>query len=339
MIETTKKSIRVAFCDFYEGFDYKKFYLYNILKKYYDVIIDSEKPQYLIYSCYSSQFLRFKDCIRIFWTGEPVVPNFNFCDYSISFTRETFGGRNLFLPLSIWRIITSAENESDKVCVPPHNRKFCSFVYSNETFGEGAIYRKQFCKELMKQYKHVDCAGRVLHNFDSPQLSARNNEKNWHKSKIEYLSGYKFNIAFENSNSDGYITEKLVDPFMANSVPIYWGSEGNILPFSKNALICANDFSNLNDLIKYVKYVDEHDEVYNEILKNNPLNHESFTTYKEEIENFIINIIEKGKYYYKSGLKLDPLHRVSDIAILPDTTLLFLRRVLRGYNLFHNIFK
>ncbi|MDO5463807.1 MAG: glycosyltransferase family 10 [Akkermansia sp.] len=326
---TQMKTIRVAFCDFYEGFEYSNFLLYKILTNHYNVIIDQENPDYLIYSCYSSQFLRYNNCIKIFWTGEPVIPNFNFCDYAISFTRETFGGRNLFFPLAVYRLVSTDIDDSVFLLKNPEKRKFCSFVYSNDTAGEGAIYRKKFCERLMESYKRVDCAGRVLHNCDDDLLSGRFDEKNWHQSKILFLSKYKFNIAFENSNIDGYLTEKIVDPFFANTVPIYWGSEGNVSPFPKEAMICANDFEDMSALIDYIKYVDTHDVVYNELLRKNPLNNGKFDAYLDLLENYIVDIVEKGKQYDKDVLNCDPLNRVREFAVLSVPALRCMKRILR----------
>ena len=43
------------------------------------------------------------------------------------------------------------------------------------------------------------------------------------KNKIDYLSNYKFSIAMENSDGDGYLSEKIVDSFLAGTIPIYYG--------------------------------------------------------------------------------------------------------------------
>lgn len=333
------KTVRVAFCDFYEGFDYSNFFLYNILCKYYDVVIDQQTPEFLIYSCYSSQFLKYHNCIKLFWTGEPVVPNFNFCDYSISFTRESFSGRNLFFPLAVSRLITTKLEDSFFQLAAPEKRKFCSFVYSNATNGSGAVYRKEFCELLMKSYRHVDCAGRVLHNCDDPLLSERCDERAWHRSKIHYLSQYKFNIAFENSNIDGYLTEKIVDPFFANTVPIYWGSEGVVAPFPKDAMICANDFDSMSSLIEYIEYVDTHDEIYCELLRKNPLNNVTVDYYLEELERYIVNIVENGKSFTKDTLNYDPLTRVKEFAVLTPLALSRMKRIQKALARFFSLYR
>ena len=41
--------------------------------------------------------------------------------------------------------------------------------------------------------------------------------------KQKTLSQYTFVLAFENSDSDGYITEKIVQALLAGTIPLYWG--------------------------------------------------------------------------------------------------------------------
>ena len=43
------------------------------------------------------------------------------------------------------------------------------------------------------------------------------------KNKIKFLSSYKFSISMENSNGDGYVSEKIIDSLIAGTIPIYYG--------------------------------------------------------------------------------------------------------------------
>ena len=43
------------------------------------------------------------------------------------------------------------------------------------------------------------------------------------ENKIEFLSNYKFSISMENSNGDGYVSEKIVESLIAGTIPIYYG--------------------------------------------------------------------------------------------------------------------
>lgn len=319
----SKRKIRVAFTDFYYGFKCSDFFIYNILNEYYDVEIDEKDPEFLFYSCFGLNFLKYEKAIKIFWTGENVHPNFNLCDYSISFLRDSVNGRNFYLPFAYVHLMEY------KINIPiskgnEANRKFCSFLYSNDSLGEGARLRKEFCLELMK-YKHVDCGGKVLHNYDGVADRLAQDE---HQSKVAHLSEYKFNIAFENTNTLGYVTEKLTDAFLANTVPIYWGSEADIAPFPKNSIICANDFKSIQELVSYIEYVDKNDDLYYEILNNNPLR--TFgQSVKLDFANFLTRIIDSGKVSSKDPLHLDPIYKLQIFALLPSKAYYWINRLAK----------
>jgi hypothetical protein len=86
-------------------------------------------------------------------------------------------------------------------------QKFCCMVVSNAHAKE----RIRFFEQLSK-YKKVDSGGRFLNNI------GRSIDE-----KMEFIKDYRFVISFENSSSPGYTTEKLIEPMLVNSVPIYWG--------------------------------------------------------------------------------------------------------------------
>lgn len=190
-------------------------------------------------------------------------------------------------------------------------RKFCSFIYSQCGIGEGSIMRKNFCEELMRLYKHVDCPGRILHNMDAPELAIRENAAQWNASKIEFLSKYKFNIAFENSSTPGYITEKLMDAYLANTVPIYFGSAGNISPFPKESIIYVNDYDDFDSLIAKIKEIDNNDEAYMRMLAANPLRNNMQIKANETFEAFLRPILEKKRATFeKDPLMVSDAHRL-----------------------------
>jgi hypothetical protein len=86
---------------------------------------------------------------------------------------------------------------------------------------------------------------------------------NWYmgicESKIDILDKYKFSICFENSAQPGYVTEKIVDCFIAGTIPIYFGAPdiNNIIPNS--AYIDVRRFSTLENLTHYINGLKEVD--------------------------------------------------------------------------------
>ena len=92
-----KKVIRIAFCGFGDNFKMENFQLVRLMSSKYDFQF-SEVPDYIFYTPADNMHHNF-DCIRIFWTGENVIPNFNYCDYAIGFAPLSFGDRYLRYPL------------------------------------------------------------------------------------------------------------------------------------------------------------------------------------------------------------------------------------------------
>ena len=94
-----------------------------------------------------------------------------------------------------------------KLIKKPIRTKFCVAIISNNVSSD--LFRLNFIKQLNK-YKHVDMGGLVNNNVGGQV-----------KNKIEFLSSYKFSIAMENSDWDGYINEKIIESFVGGTIPLY----------------------------------------------------------------------------------------------------------------------
>lgn len=70
-----------------------------------------------------------------------------------------------------------------------------------------------------------DSGGRVHNNVGETE------------DKLEFTSKYIAAIAFENLAKKSYITEKIYEAFVVNSVPIYWGAEDIELEFNPKSYI------------------------------------------------------------------------------------------------------
>lgn len=249
-----KKTIKIIFEDFWRPptLEYIKWNsLYKLLSKYYNLDL-SKDPDFLLYSCFGSEHLKY-DCVRIFYAGENVRPNFNECDYAFSFDYP-ITERNYRLPL--YRLYSSYQNilePRSSVKILTEERKFCCFLSSNPD----GIERNKFY-ELLSDYKKVDAGGKVFFNIDKPV--PRGDEMKW-------MSGYKFCIAFENSSYPGYTTEKLLNALAAGTVPIYWGNPLVERDFNTKAFINCHDFDNFESVVERVIEGDQNPDIYRAILE------------------------------------------------------------------------
>jgi hypothetical protein len=79
--------------------------------------------------------------------------------------------------------------------------------------------------------------------------------------KQPFLENYKFTIAFENRSCPGYVTEKIVDPMIARSVPIYWGSPTLDRDFNPRSLVVATG-RKMSDVVDEIASLDCDDDAY-----------------------------------------------------------------------------
>nr|CAB3247492.1 alpha-(1,3)-fucosyltransferase 11 [Phallusia mammillata] len=109
----------------------------------------------------------------------------------------------------------------------------------------------------------IDSYGACLHNKDFKDKSLTNTGKMLDDELYDILAKYKFQIAFENSNCDDYITEKFTRPFHIGSVPIYKGSSSarDWAP-SPYSVIMVDDFESPASLAEFIRHLDENDEAY-----------------------------------------------------------------------------
>lgn len=302
-------TIKIKFVDFnLPTFDVEEQWATQALRKKYNVEI-SEDPDFLFYSTWGLDYKKYPDAVKIFCGGEAVSPNFNECDYAFGFEPIQYKDRFIQYPLGdshspgLYDITPTIQ---DRSAVVPEmaSRNFCNFIYSQDWMGEGAILRREFCKALMN-YKHVDCPSYVLNNMPKGSISDRwtglscgsgTVATGWSNGKLAFLRNYKFTIAFENTALAGYTTEKLIHPFQAFSIPIYWGNPDVLDLFNPKAFINCRDYNNdFNAIIQRVKELDTDPVKYLEMLSEPPMREDFDYKRQRKAEQFLYNIIEKGK--------------------------------------------
>ena len=118
--------------------------------------------------------------------------------------------------------------------------------------------------------------------------------------KLKFQRKYKFCLAIEHTNYSGYTTEKILEAYVSNSIPIYFGSNKIGEDFNKETFINANDFKNIDELLNYVKKVDNDKNLYNSYL-NKPIltkkwiDHFNNNTYEKELLDKILEGINLKK--------------------------------------------
>lgn len=129
---------------------------------------------------------------------------------------------------------------------PGHRRKqSCAFISSTWNRSD----RRNYMRELM-QHLDVHSFGRFMRNkrilFDRGE-----------KTKLRLLKNYQYTLAFENSLTTDYVTEKFYQPLLTGTIPIYLGAP-NIEEFAPgdNCFINASDFGSPAELAEFVQHAD-----------------------------------------------------------------------------------
>ncbi|WP_422671073.1 glycosyltransferase family 10 domain-containing protein [Candidatus Methylopumilus planktonicus] len=77
------------------------------------------------------------------------------------------------------------------------------------------------------------------------------------EDKLETLRNYKFAICYENMSSNDYVTEKIIDCFVAGCIPIYMGAPNIKKIISPSSYIDVNDFSDIEEIYSYIDSMSE----------------------------------------------------------------------------------
>ena len=115
-------------------------------------------------------------------------------------------------------------------------------------------------------------------------------------NKIKFLESYKFSIAMENSEGDGYISEKIVDSFLAGTIPIYYGDYMIDEYINPKSYILIKGEKDIQKKIEYIKKIDNNDEIYKSILKEKViLDKNIIIDTEKELKEFLCHIFEEDK--------------------------------------------
>jgi len=261
------KKLNISFLDFWGDFDpYNNFFIDLIHTIYPDckvVPFSNEKTDVLIYSCFGSNHNNAdrKKVKKIFYTGENKRPNFNECDYSLSFDFDDYNQKNIRLPLWLMQIdwFKKINYGNPKFVIPLEElrisryfkrpkKEFCCIVFNNPIPNRIEIFQK------LSKYK-------TIHGYGSPF----GNHFYGEDQKYEILSNYKFNICFENGIYPGYYTEKIIHAKVAGCLPLYWADKNCERDFNTNSFLNLNDFFNIDSYVERIIELDNNQEEYDNI--------------------------------------------------------------------------
>lgn len=235
-------------------FDTENNFIKNILSNYYNirVINPDENPDILFYSIFGNNHANLTAGKKVFYSGESQSQRQD-ADFNITFDKNS--NKNCRVPLWLCYLNSVLFEVYYKI---PTKSKFCSIICQQDSVNKE---RSEIVDKLSK-YKQVDCGGSFLNNIGYIVPRGTNCS-----GKIEHNNAYKFVLTFENKMYPGYVTEKICDAYKSRCIPIYWGSNEVVNDFNPKTFINANDFSSFDELVEYIKKVDNEQALYDGFFK------------------------------------------------------------------------
>ncbi|MFN8023280.1 MAG: glycosyltransferase family 10 [Acidimicrobiales bacterium] len=244
---TTRKRLRIAYVDFWPGFDVEDNLFTRSLRSTFDLELadgPDARPDVVFHSGFGWQHEE-HDCLRVLLLWENYAWGFHQTDLAIT-CDERVHPRHYRLPL--WAV--HYHDMRDRIVPPPADAAdrdaFAAVVVSNP----GGITRN-LIHERLERHRPVLSGGRYRNNVGGPV-----------DDKLAFLGRAKFSITAENSSYPGYCTEKLIDGLLANTVPIYWGDPHVARDLNPRRFVNAHDFDSIDALVGRVVELDTDDEQY-----------------------------------------------------------------------------
>ena len=294
-----KKELRIHLTDFWTTFALKNNFFVNLLSTKYKLIYDSRTPQFLIHCRYGSDHKRYSSKIttKLYWTADPagwlnvnkgstssdygvydypVRPHFSVSNYYAA-TNELDNNHpnHYFLPFYVFMAYCHHDNLINSHIDPPDwtTKKDISFVYSNPK----PTHRNKYFEVLSKHFK-INSGGKHLTNI--------NNE---HINKIEFLRQHAYDLSIENCFEYGYSTEKILEPIIAQTIPIYWG----YTPKHINPDRYIQASPDPEDIVRHIHYLNNNPHIAQEILRQPAFKKpDAIINEINNFSNFLFNIVE-----------------------------------------------
>lgn len=297
-------------------FDPNNNYILDLLRKHYDVEI-CEEPDYIIcgvlypgasfhHGVYHEYLLKYP-CVRIMIEGENLIPDYNLVDYSVCQYPLQFFDRNCYFPGGV-EAMTNGHCYLMDIQTKDRNypedflktkEYFASFIASHES--EHNI-RGDFFKALNAR-KRVESVGTYLNNMPNGETV------NWSDgSKIAFLKKCKFSLCFESTSDHGFITEKIIEAFTSDTIPVYYGSSNIIEIFNPKSFINISDFESFDAAIDFILEIENNDSKYMEMIRQPIFNNPRYAEEKmAELEQFLCHIFDQPlEKAYRRGRYLLP---------------------------------
>jgi len=184
---------------------------------------------------------------------------------------------SIFSTLTNNNVTLKVQNTGERFLIYTHSR---CVPYREEAFaslsqiGRGPAYRGGRCKGsnmsvMVSINKTLTSTTTNNSKILLDEEIRSKTSKGWRQNHLLF-NRYRFALVMENTKQDGYITEKIVNAFLAGCVPIYYGSLEIFDIFNPNAFIYY-DIEHPQVALERVAYLEKNETAYLDVLRNEPI--------------------------------------------------------------------
>lgn len=244
------------------------------------------KADFLLCDTFRYNWERFPG-VRILVTAENHPADLNNFDYCLTH-EPTEDDRRHRLPY--WQHVILFHPEARAALTAPRapltaeelraqGRKFCAFV----SYNAKAKQRVRMVHNLIRR-RDISCGGPYLNNIGYCV-----------EDKRAFEAEHLFSVAYENEAATGYQTEKIVDAFLARSIPLYWGSDMVEKEFNPKAFLHARNFPTEDAFLDHVVAMADDYEAMAAMLNEQPLRDpQALNKAEADLIAFMTRIFERG---------------------------------------------
>lgn len=314
--EQLKSDLIIAFSDFWPGFNFNSNFFTDALQNEINnlglnyVVKGVEycyknKHSLLIFGPFGDTWKSVHDIPKIYFSAENVQPPSNE-DISLFLTPFRHED-NKHIRLPTWMIFLNWFSKSK--CMPPDSgdnpiripihfattphttqfeerKEFCGFVVSNP-----CCQLRNEAFTVLNEYKRVNSGGALFNNIGGRLDLKYPGGGSGDLSKFRFLSQHKFNICFENSQADGYITEKVLHAKIAGCVPIYWGDKNTDTDFTEGSIVNLSHYNSYEDVVEKIKELENNVDECSKIAQTPALSAELLENSYKIISNIANKIL------------------------------------------------
>jgi hypothetical protein len=163
--------------------------------------------------------------------------------------------------------------------------KKLSFCVSNLKGNEMYDFRRELVYKILESDLDCDIFGSGWEIYD-PRY------KGIATDKADALLPYEYSIAIENSIFDGYVSEKMFDCFLCNTVPLYYGSPTVEQVYNPDSFLKLPFTNDIPALLNWLKELAEAPARTNFKFRNTVLESKERYLQKYNIYNLMKNIVK-----------------------------------------------